>query len=1203
MKLKSFITLFALLFGGATAVSATDLMSQNFDSGFTAGVLRGTAKFAGGDYFVQDDSGSMEIVSDAKSAPNALRIGRKGVVGFTTFRANKAAAYGNDFKVSFDVKVPAGNNATVFIGGRGQAPMGAVNLSGNGKVRGYNIKSVWTDSGLPKIPADQWVNVVVNFNGANKSYDVSVTYPDGTVKTSGRDFPFLKKANVSEVRFLNSLPKGSSYIIDNVVLTNLGKGDAGGIKNGVVLEQNFDEDFKSGALADGGSFSGGKWLLDADPENYFIVTEPANSKPHALKIMRDGRNGFFALRPRVRIPANRDYTIEMSVYCPTAAGTVLHMANNIGYVGGILLQGENPVRGYNVAMSWEKCGDDMPVLPANTWVKVKIDVNCNQAYYTVSISLPDGKTYNGTTQHPFLNKGSVEELRFVNILPQKSFAFIDDVKMYYSDAISTAGRENYSAAATSTNADFESMLKGKGSWKVDGNTVEMEISPPVKINALLFSGKKLPGKVTVKALNAGGHWMTVGNDMVIPADGFLEFAELNQILKLTLQFKDFAGSALTALGVFSPVLPPQGELDRQWSKKLDAEYDLPVYDRQYDGCNVANLTFVNHTQAPLKIKVVMHERLKNKPFRTFKHVIPVGTSNYEISLDTVPNGEYLTTIFDDSSASSGKIVRLLRHCTSPETTAVPLKEMTGEKIYFPDDFFLADCQNIRFSTGVAKSHLVKQGTTDNDSWIVYGNNMGIDSDGNLVINFRTMNRLWQTASVKRYHAVGSFDDLDNWQINDEYVSVSNPNNPLTGDIPPAAKPDWNRKKGPDGKINYRFYDPAKDGPIQLNQLRCEFISPAAAGTLGYTDYNWGVMRPSAAHVWTVWYKAPGEALIVGKNSLISGFPAPGNVEPPNSGSDLGFGQWLSDDGKTLYFGFGRHLVRYLPYRAEYDNMPDRARIVGIWRTTDGIHWEQGFIAPPDKSKPKADQHYGGRNIRLPNAAGLHIAILCRYSASTQQISWEIIYTWDGFRWSRFQREPQFLGSSEFGHWSHGGGYLSEFAMVHNGKTYQMMTWINDHYHFQSEIVHGSVNSVDHMTADYMKGRYEKRQLEKWPFFKQYFDGSWEKLAEHTRNAKSSVGIIEYRYDGYFFASAKDQEARMLTTVLTASNGMAMNAVIHDNGFIEVSLLDAAGNVIDGYSKRFDSGDDTNWQVFENLPSGEFQVELKLRNADIYTLNF
>ena len=169
--------------------------------------------------------------------------------------------------------------------------------------------------------------------------------------------------------------------------------------------------------------------------------------------------------------------------------------------------------------------------------------------------------------------------------------------------------------------------------------------------------------------------------------------------------------------------------------------------------------------------------------------------------------------------------------------------------------------------------------------------------------------------------------------------------------------------------------------------------------------------------------------------------------------------------------------------------------------------------------------------------------------------------------------------------------------------YQMMLWINDHYHFQSEIVHGSVNSVDHMTAEYMKQRYSPRKLEKWPYFQKHFDGSWEKLSEHTRNATSSVGVMEYRVDGFFYATAGDQDARMLTHPVTAKKGLNLNAQIHDGGYIEINLLDKEGKVIPGFNKRLDSGDNVDFAIFDKLPEGEFQVELKLRNADVYTLKF
>ena len=170
-----------------------------------------------------------------------------------------------------------------------------------------------------------------------------------------------------------------------------------------------------------------------------------------------------------------------------------------------------------------------------------------------------------------------------------------------------------------------------------------------------------------------------------------------------------------------------------------------------------------------------------------------------------------------SLTRGGKFLRMLRHWTAPDCAATPRVEMTGEKMFFPDDFFLSEKENIRFTTGVGKPHLVKRGTPgDNDGFIVYGEKIGFDADGNLCVNFHTLNRLWQTASSKPYHAVSaSPDDLDHWQVSPGRVKMKDSPNPVIAEVPAEEKPDWGQKPGPDGKITYRFYDPERDGIILL----------------------------------------------------------------------------------------------------------------------------------------------------------------------------------------------------------------------------------------------------------------------------------------------------------------------------------------------------------------------------------------------------
>jgi hypothetical protein len=466
-----------------------------------------------------------------------------------------------------------------------------------------------------------------------------------------------------------------------------------------------------------------------------------------------------------------------------------------------------------------------------------------------------------------------------------------------------------------------------------------------------------------------------------------------------------------------------------------------------------------------------------------------------------------------------------------------------------------------------------------------------------------MNRLWQTASKRAYHAVATDGTLDHWTVQEgPATAVASTPNPLKEGIPPAARPDWAHKPGPDGNITYRFYDAEKDGPVALNQVNCEWISPATPGTMGYRKYDWKILSPVACTIWPIWYKSPGEAIILRRTPLVDTFPCVGALEPPNSGCDLGFGQWLEDDGKTLCLGHGRHLARYMPYIARYDNLCAWSRIVAIWRTRDGLNWEQNYVGPPTTNKPIADQQYGGVNLRVPNGAGLRIAFLYRYCPYLQQISWELIYTWDGFRWTRFQDQPQFMPNGPFGDWFHGGGYIGGAAVEKDGKYYYLMCWCNDHYHFQSEIVHGSAKTAAGFTADYMKRRYAPRHLEEWPFFQKNFGGDWEKLAAHTRAATSAIGVAVFRKDGYFSANAGDTPARLLTVPLRANGALKVNAAVGQGGHLVIRLLQN-GRPLPGFEKRLGPCDGVELAVFPALPQGDFQVEVTMRNTRLYTLIF
>jgi len=94
----------------------------------------------------------------------------------------------------------------------------------------------------------------------------------------------------------------------------------------------------------------------------------------------------------------------------------------------------------------------------------------------------------------------------------------------------------------------------------------------------------------------------------------------------------------------------------------------------------------------------------------------------------------------------------------------------------------------------------------------------------------------------------------------------------------------------------------------------------------------------------------------------------------------------------------------------------------------------------------------------------------------------------------------------------------------------------------------------------------------------------------------------YRKDGFFAATAGDTPARMVTTPFTANGGPNANAVVETGGFMDVRLLQQ-GKPMEGYAKHLEACNDVLIPLFDTLPDGEFQVEITMRNARIYTLSF
>jgi hypothetical protein len=389
----------------------------------------------------------------------------------------------------------------------------------------------------------------------------------------------------------------------------------------------------------------------------------------------------------------------------------------------------------------------------------------------------------------------------------------------------------------------------------------------------------------------------------------------------------------------------------------------------------------------------------------------------------------------------------------------------------------------------------------------------------------------------------------------------------------------------------RFYDPARDGPVDLKELLVQYA--------GYKKADWGVVQPPPQSTWLLWKKG-NEWLILQDKPFLQDNLSADEFELPTNSNDNFAGQWLSDDGKTFFYVRGRLLKRYPPFVARYDNLWQAARILTVFTTNDGLTWrQQYFPLPTEKDGPTA-QHYGAHIREIPNSNGLMISYTLLYSALMQQMHLELDYSWDGKSWYRSPGGKPWVRPGQPDEWNFGLTNLHAPVIERNGLSYHLIGWGAEIPHFGGEILFKPAE-MEKLSGIYLQQRYGERGLADWPFFKHY--GSFDRLAESLRGYGITPGVMVYRTDGWWALTASGDEGSFTTLPLRAKGTLTANARIAADGYIAVTLTDRDGVPINGYSAQLAASDSTALPVFEHLPTDEFRVSITLKNAELFTLNF
>jgi len=1010
----------------------------------------------------------------------------------------------------------------------------------------------------------------------------------------------------------------------------------------VYLDQSFDSTarLKPGLLKDTGNPDqpSGGWRGQGDAA-FAVVNSPCRSKPHALRIARVNTLKRIVLFCNAPFPAKRNYKVSFWCHANNAGCMALFLHSSKTARGkataGVSLMSLGRLRLYNPALpslnKWVLTGQRAPF---ETWFRCQLRFDVYQKLYWLDVTTAAGKT---TTSDPFpiVSTQPISALQFLNVPPPGNSVVIDDIKVTYESTVAStvSNRRNYAPEATFGDSKLRAVNDRSSDTGVmlRGRTAEfhmdLKTNSPVgmiRIYSGRQDGSSKLAACRIHGLNASGQVPQLVSLEAAKRGGrrgdYVEYEFSPEVLT-SLDFKLFpqpkaAGVFVREIGVYSPVILPASLLNARFSKQVYGEFRLPVYEDQ----EVARLHLFNRREDgnAHRIGVALTERFTGKMIQPLRRItLPHGETRIPFKIRNLPNGSYIATVEDYSDDKAvgdrARFRRLLRL-----QHRVPFKkqahyEMTGKKMFFPDDHYMERSRNLRFRACSGRVVQAVKQTLKSADFQQVGSRVYFDEQGKLNVLFRRFNRGWLKEKRRYFVATATDATLADWTIRpvSKTPAIPDQGRPPWDEPPPAAKPDWRAKHVGRNPIKLRFYAPARDGKAKLNQVAFRRLTRAGEGKMmRRTDLDWSAIKPLRGSTWPIWFKAPGVGLVLRRESLLQDMPSLiGDMEDPKATNDNWAGQFLSDDGHTLIYIHANVLRRFRPFNASWDNLAKCSRILTVYRTRDGINYTRAHMALPDEADPPASQHYGGLIRRAPGGNGFKLGYLARYRAYTQQIDTIISYSWDGFHWRRFSGQDTLGANGPHGSWSAGHVWLGSSAVERDGKVYHLIHRLAGVYHFQSEIVNqGTDESIKKVTGKWVRDRYEPRFLHECPLFAKF--GSWDKIAEHTRNTGVGVGVLIYRKDGLFCIEAGRDPGDFLTLPISAAGSLRANALVGKGGSIKFELTDTNGRALPDYSSAnaavLEAGD---WldEVLrfgrqERLPKNPFRIRAKMCDAQLFTLS-
>lgn len=585
---------------------------------------------------------------------------------------------------------------------------------------------------------------------------------------------------------------------------------------------------------------------------------------------------------------------------------------------------------------------------------------------------------------------------------------------------------------------------------------------------------------------------------------------------------------------------------------------------------------------------------------------PASQTTVRVPLGKLPTGLYRAEICrpDKRGDFLTRWLRIQRPVTTPQPQA-PLA-IQGRKMLFLDDHYLQSRQKFIFEKQTAETLPILAKNVETGYVVNQGLAFFCGVDGRFYYQFQIMPIEGMSiigyvkSSAEKKYCTAVSEDLKSWTILDGLKGAPAPKKALYSPQAVNQSIDWSKVQ------QCRFYDPAKDGKIALDKVKMVYTGDEAP--------HWGDLKIRNFCVYPVLEKSPTEVLVLQSEPLLQNRAVSAEDESPGEWGDQNDnwgGQWLSDDGTTLYYIVARLVPRKSPFIVRYDNYVNVQRLLVLWKSQDGLHWTQSFIVPPQPTDPLGWQQYGITHAPY-RGAGVRIGFLSPYDCLRQQIYIDLVYSYDNENWLRPDPLKKFAVNGPMGSW--GFGEIScapDHTVEKDGFCYTALLSCYSLPHFSFLWVF----SREEANAGLLEKLLANKEIERWPYWQQLgsFKKMYETLKVDSNTPYRSFGLMKYRRDGFVAMRAAGDLSTATTCRLRGAGQVLVNARCAADGFLSLAVLDGEGRPLPEYSgenaARID-GDRIDAPVrwkggsLATTPEGvDYRLLIEGKQAELFSLSF